>query len=174
MFRGTVSRNGEDNLYFNPEKDLSPSPPLPPPDFRVNNLVNEDQSEINENHQTLYHQPSVSPLSPTFNSQQFHPSQQSRFNMSSPQFHLHQNPPCHSLQSQLDTSLSPPFHLQQNSQSLRSQYSVSSPAFRTPLHQLMYNDQHVADSESQPASTNNVVIEPPAQNENASGKSKNK
>ena len=36
----------------------------------------------------------------------------------------------------------------------------------------MYNDQHVADSESQPASTNNVVIEPPAQNDNASGKSK--
>ena len=76
------------------------------------------------------------------------------------------------LQSHLDTSLSPSFHMQQNSQSLRSQYSVSSPAFRTPLHQLMYNDHHVADSESQPASTNNVVIEPPAQNENASGKSK--
>ena len=93
MFRGAVSRNGEDDLYFNAEKDLSPSPPLPPPDFRVNNLVNEDQSEINENHQTPYHLPSVSPLSPTFNSQQFHPSQQSRFNMSSPQFHPHQNSP---------------------------------------------------------------------------------
>ena len=48
MFRGGVSRNGEDDLYFYAEKDLSPSPPPPPPDFRVNNLVNEDQSEINE------------------------------------------------------------------------------------------------------------------------------